>query len=243
MKKLTLALALFLAACSSGESSPTPVDGSAQPVTEAPKEASDESPQNAEAPSEAAESEPVNAGPAMSLQAEGSALSFIARKNDEADVPGKLTNLMGTLQVPDGDLSKAAGTIEIGWFGGVDTANPARDSNLTTIFFGALDDLAPKGQVSLNSLKVKTPTLDVGQSTVGNAFVDVGAGVSMTGIAVPVTVTRNAESQYTFALGEGVEVSIEKLGMNDRKATLMQVCQHKSVSDAVRMAGTFVFGQ
>ncbi len=243
MKKLTLALALFLAACSGGDSASAPADGTAQPATTAPNETTPEASRTAEATEKAAEAEPVDMGPTMTLQAEGSALSFIARKNDEADVPGKLTNLGGTLQVPGGDLSKATGTIEIGWVGGVDTENPARDNSIITVFFGALDEAAPKGQVSLNSLEVQTPSLDVGQSTSGNAFVDVGAGVSMTGLAVPVTVTRNAESQYTFALGEGVEVSIERLGMNDRKATLMQVCQHKSVSDAVKMAGIFVFGQ
>jgi hypothetical protein len=178
---------------------------------------------------------------AMSLQA-SSTLGFVARKNDEVDVAGSFTKLEGQLTVPGGDLSKATGTLTISWVSGIDSGDPARDASLTTVFFGAFDDTTPKGQVALNSLEVETPRLEVGQSTSGNAFVDVGAGMAMMGLAVPVSITRDAADTYTVTLPEGSEVSIDKLGMGERKATLMKVCNHKSLGDAVKIAGTFVFG-
>jgi|GEM_PF-6724567 len=196
-----------------------------------------------EAPATKAPAAAAPQGPSLALVSEGSSLGFIARKNDEADVPGSFTNLDGAMTVPGGDLSKARGNLSIGWIGGVDTKNPARDNSIISVFFGALDATAPEGQVSLNSLEVESPNLAVGASTTGNAFVDVGAGLAMYGLAAPVTVTRDAESKYTVVLGEGVTVSVDKLGMGERKATLMEVCQHKSVGDAIKIAGTFVFGQ
>ncbi len=179
----------------------------------------------------------------LALQAVGSELTFSARKNDEADVGGTFTRLSGTLLLPGDDLSQARGSLSVGWVGGVDTKDPARDLNLVTAFFGALDDSAPKGSVSLNSLEVKKPKLAVGESTTGNAFVDVGAGRSMTGLALPVRIERIAAAQYRFTVTEPGAVSIDKLGMNDRKAALITLCQHQSVGDAVTVGGTFVFGQ
>jgi len=247
MKKvLALLFVLTLAACSGGDAPEAPAASEPAAIS-APSDGSQaETTQAAEAPAadgEAAEEATPDLGPALALQAEGSSLGFVARKNDEADVAGTFKTLSGTMHVPGGDLSKAAGTIEIGWVGNIDTGDAARDNSLITVFFAAVDDAAPKGQVGLNNLEVETPMLEVGASTTGNAFVDVGAGVSMTGLAVPVKVTRSGESQYSIELPEGAEVSIEKLGMNERKATLMTVCNHKSVGDTVKISGAFVFGE
>lgn len=242
MKKvLALLFVLTLAACG-GDDSPAPeAPATESAASEAPAEATQEAaPAKAEEPAEEAT---PDLGPALALQSEGSSLGFVARKNDEADVAGTFTDLSGALHVPGGDLSKAAGTIEIGWVGAVETGDPARDNSLITVFFAAVNEAAPKGQVGLNSLEVETPVLEVGASTTGNAFVDVGAGVSMTGLAVPVKVTRVADAQYKVELPEGAEVSIDKLGMADRKATLMKVCNHKSVGDTVKISGGFVFGE
>ncbi len=186
---------------------------------------------------------PVVQAVPLALQAAASQLTFSARKNDEADVVGTFTRLSGSLSVPGGDLSKARGSIDIGWFGGVDTTDPARDLNLVSTFFSALDDSGPKGQASLNSFEVKMPMLGVGETTVGNAFVDVGAGASMMGLAVPVSIERIAEAQYKVTLTEQAELSIEKLGMNDRKAALIELCTHQSIGDAIKVGGSFVFGK
>ena len=219
-----LALAL-LAGCPSAEPTKAPAPPPApEPVTEAIPEPAPE----------------VAATP-IALSA-GSSLTFSARKNDEVDVAGTFTKLTGQMTVPGGDLSKARGTIEVSWFGGVDTKDPARDTNIVTAFFGALDDTAPKGQVGLNSLEVETPQLDVGASTTGNAFVDVGAGRSMVGLALQVKVERTAEATYTLTVTEPATVSIDALGMTDRKDALMTLCGHKSVGDAVTISGTAVFG-
>ena len=198
----------------------------------------------AEATPEAAPESPITPTTgAMALASGGSSLAFTARKNEEADVVGKLTALSGSLTVPGGDLSKASGNIEIAWVGGIDSGDAARDASLTTVFFGAFDATTPKGAVSLNSLDMENPRLEVGQSSAGWAFVDVGAGMSMTGVAVVVNITRDAANKYSVALPDGAEVSIDKLGMGERKAALMTVCNHKSVGDGIKIAGSFVFGQ
>jgi len=235
-RTLLLAASLSLLVACGDAADPTPEaaeQSTVEPATVAP-----EAP-----PAAAAEATASPTASAMALAAESSSLSFTARKNEEADVVGTFTAMSGSMAVPDGDLSKASGSIEIAWVGGIDTGNAARDSSLTTVFFGALDATTPKGAISLNSLEVETPRLEVGASTSGNAFVDVGAGVAMAGLAIPVSVTRDAADKYSIRLPEGAEVSIEKLGMSERKATLMKVCNHKSVGDAVKIAGAFVFGQ
>ena len=181
------------------------------------------------------------ATPPIALNAEGSSISFVARKNDEADVAGTFTKLSGSATIPNGDLMQARGSIEFTLFGGVDTKDPARDLNIANAFFEAFDASGPKGTVSLNNMEVEPSTLEVGGTATGNAFVDVGAGLSMTGLALPVSVTRT-ESGYTVTVTEPTPVSIEKLGMNDRKAKMMELCQHKSVDDAVKVSATLVFG-
>jgi len=179
----------------------------------------------------------------MALQAGASELTFTARKNDEADVVGTFTKLSGSLSVPGGDLGKARGLITIALFAGVDTTDPARDLNIVSTFFGAFDADGPKAQASLNSFELKKPRIEVGETTVGNAFVDVGAGMSMMGLAVPVSVERIAENQYKVTLTEPAELSIDKLGMGERKSALMTLCEHKSVGDAIKVSGAFLFGE
>lgn len=225
----------LLVACGGGDAVDTPAPAEATPAAvEAPPEPP---PEATPAPATVA----VPTGP-MALQAEGSELSFSARKNDESDVVGRFTQLSGTLTVPNGDLGQAQGSITVAWIGGVKTDEQLRDENIISAFFGALDDTAPKGSVSLNSLEVKKPSLEIGESTVGNAFVDVGAGMSMMGLAVPVKVERVALDQYKVTLTEQAEVSIDKLGMSVRKKALIELCQHKSVGDVIKIGGSFVFG-
>ena len=226
MKQLLLLVALgLLSAC------PSPEPAKAPP----PPPVAEETPAPTPAP---------DAGPMITLGLQGgSTLGFVARKNDEADVAGTFTALSGSVSLPGHDLSKATGTVSIAWFGGVDTSDPARDQNIIGTFFGALDATAPAGQVGLNSLEVETSVLDVGASTTGNAFVDVGAGRSMMGLAAPVRVERTAESSYTVTLTEPVEVSIDSLGMSDRKAALMTLCGHTALGNTVKITGSFVFGQ
>lgn len=238
-RTLLLAASLsLLVAC--GDTAEPAADNAKAPATEASADAT----AAARATPEAAPESPITSTTgAMALASEGSSLSFTARKNEEVDVVGKFTAISGSLTVPGGDLSKASGNIEIVWVGGIDSGDAARDASLTTVFFGAFDATTPKGAVSLNSLEVETPRLEVGASTSGNAFVDVGASMGMTGLAVPVTVTREGADKYSVTLPDGAVVSIDKLGMAARKATLMEVCNHKSVGDAIKIAGSFVFGQ
>ncbi len=228
LSALLLAMSLSLFTACGTDTAPEPAASTQAPATEATPEPPPE---------------PVAEAVPLALQAASSELTFSARKNDEVDVVGTFTRLSGSLSVPGGDLGKARGSIEIGFFGGVDTTDPNRDANVVSTFFGALDDSGPKGQASLNNFEVKMPNLGVGESTAGNAFVDVGAGASMMGLAVPVRIERLAENQYKVTLTEPAELSIDKLGMGERKSALMTLCEHKSVGDGIKVSGAFLFGE
>lgn len=219
-----LALASLLAACGGSDE---PAATAEAPAVEAPPEPTPEPPK----------------GTDYAIVNEASDLSWIGTKNETAEVPGKFTKYTGSLTLQDGDLSTAKATVTISFNQGIDSGDAARDANLWNVFFEAFDDGGPKGTVSLNSLEAENPRLAVGETTTGNAFLDVGAGLAMTGVAVPVTIAHPTEGRWTFTTTEPVVLSIETLGMTERREKLRQVCAHDSLSDAVKISGTFAFGE
>ena len=219
-----LALASLLAACGGSDE---PAATTEAPAVEATPEPTAEPPK----------------GTDYALASGASELQWIGTKNETAEVPGTFTKLSGSLTLADGDLSTAKVTVTIGFNQGIESGDAARDANIWNVFFEALDSAGPKGTVSLNSLEAENPKLAVGETTSGNAFLDVGAGLAMTGVAVPVTIAHPTEGSWTFTTKEPVVLSIDKLGMTERREKLRQVCAHDSLSNAVKINGTFAFGE
>jgi polyisoprenoid-binding protein YceI len=154
-----------------------------------------------------------------------SSLHFIGIKNDAVAVPGSFTTLEGSY-----DVAKRSGVVEVK-LGTADTGNPARDENIRSVFFQAVQ--FPVARFEAEGLPVAESLPEPGAS----ARVELAGNLSLHGgthpLKVVARVSRDIHGHLHVRNEAPLVLSAHELGMDAQLAALKAVCGHESLSGAI----------
>jgi hypothetical protein len=203
----------------------------AKPVVEEPVT-------QAEPQAEATEAAPKAAQPHAStnLVFEGD-LSFISVKNGDTPVLGTLAGFSGSAVAgPEEDgIIPLKGTLQIP-LNTLSTELELRDQNILNAFFGV--EANPVAFFELKRMSHPAP---------GTAGMWIDGSLKIGPFSMDVRghfrATTATDGSQNLESGEAMILSISELGMGERLASLIALCQHKSVDDSVevRAKGTIRF--
>lgn len=203
-------------------------------------------------PSELVESiKPIDDGPPLAslkkrvdlpMDSSNSTIDWIAFKNGPIEVKGRFSALAGSLSIDPNDLRTARGEVGID-LAGISTGEEARDSNISTLFFGTSAKEPVHGQVTMTGLRPEAIKLAVGESTRALGQMGFTLGGDAIGAVLPLKIERLGEAQWKLSTLETFEVSIAGMGMSGQKAALLKACEHEAIGDGVQATGSVIFGE
>lgn len=174
------------------------------------------------------------------VDTENSTISFTSIKNGSIPVSGYFTKVNGDIEVKKGDLSAIDGEIALN-LSTIDTGNPPRDDSLLTHFFETKSsENKEKTASNIATFSIdKIEGADTDELEKQNQPVRFKATgtLSLHGTdkkqTFALSLTRTGSDTLRVQTVKPFGFSIEEFGMSKQLEKLMEVCGHKSVSDAV----------
>lgn len=204
---------------------------------------SDQAPAPAEAPlTQQGAAQPQDAGNAdiTELPVADGSLNLVTVKDAGVEVPGEFRTISGTVAMPLGAPQGTTADLTIdlaSWDSGLEL----RDDRVRATFFGV--DAHPTATFRLDGIETGGALGVVGDRLEGTARGTLTWRGKELPVEAPVAITRRAEKTVEVMSTSPFTVSISALDMGAPLQALIELCQHQSISDEVRVSIDLLLGE
>ncbi|PIQ82615.1 MAG: hypothetical protein COV76_02755 [Candidatus Omnitrophica bacterium CG11_big_fil_rev_8_21_14_0_20_64_10] len=162
-------------------------------------------------------------------------LTFSSIKNESADVLGYFREYLGVVRLEQGRPAGVTLVIDVN---SLDTAIPGRNNRILNLLLESYEPAGAFSEVMLDRLEGKFPAWSEWPEGAVHSVIGKGT-VRLNGVTRPIEARLEAVREKGFLkvrILEPVELRLSDFGFRERIYTLMQACNHKSISNAVEIS-------
>ncbi len=175
----------------------------------------------------------VSGAAQYTIDTDSSSLSFVSVKNGDAAVPGAIPGVSGQVQTNKGTLS---GTMDID-LATLDTGNPGRDHNITSVFF-KVADTGGTARFEIQGSSIDVATLaEPGQSAAGTVDGQLTLNSVTADVRLHVRAARQADSTIRVTTIKPATVRFGEFDLSAAASALKQICGHAELLGLATVSG------